>query len=164
MSIKCKITRSFDIRTVEHRTSVVSCPHCGTTFELDDWGKHAAVLVLEEIWGKHGSLAVVSECPKCFEKSWCHFEFSSFDKWCDWFAPDLRAAAYTEHERRHIAAVRRYSDSLCAKCEHLKNLDCKTLPIVSCTMGDSIAKSKGGDKPFYHTCFTRTECNKFQQR
>lgn len=153
-TLKRRVVSSLD-PSIEHRGGITRCPHCD--HDSDDWERTAVVLVTSTVFGKHGSLAVVNECPKCFEKSWIHQPFSFFEALHEMYPKDWMKAADAEHTKRHVAAVSEFADSLCAKCKHLRALECDTLPIVRCTYGVPSAT-------YLHSCFTETECQKFTAR
>ena len=177
--MKRKIVRSVDLERISHRAGITNCPHCDfDKQDSDPWAKNAIVLMLDTAYGKHGSVVVVSECPKCCKKSWVHQPFSFFNDWSDHYPEDWKAAAQAEFTRRHCEAVSRFADSLCAKCQHLRRLECETLPIVSCTYGAPVGEDAdtwrtatgrwsppiADRKAYLHSCFTETECPKFKPR
>lgn len=158
-----KCVHSWDPSSVRHRIGVTRCPHCD--HDSDEWEKSAVLLVLCEVHGKHGYVVVVNECPKCFEKSWVHQPFTWFQDYHDEYPEEWKTAAQKEYTRRHVAAVSKFADSLCAKCAHLRKLECETLPIIKCTYGeDEEAKLPVGRKFYYHSCFTTSECPAFTAR
>ena len=165
--MKTNIVRSLP-DGILHRAGITSCPHCGFISSRGDiarscdvWAEKAKTLVLDTVHGKHGSVAVVSECPECFELSWVHQPFSFFSEWMDIYSVAWKRAANAEHTRRHMDAVHTFADSLCAKCQHLRSLECDTLPIVQCTFGTLPVV---GREEFLHNSFTETECPQFLAR
>lgn len=59
------------------RRGVWCCPFCqynSAGIQDNIWERNATKLVLEpRIW-RWGQVAVFSECPKCFESSWLHYD------------------------------------------------------------------------------------------
>ncbi len=149
---------------IAHRRGVTHCPHRDfKDEEYDVWHAAAIMLVTEIVHGKHGSLAVVAECPKCFKKSWVHEGSSAFrvyeyyKQWTE-IAEKVFAA-------RHLVALRRFTDSLCATCVHLRKLECDTLPIIDCTYGkDENAELPPGRTFYMHHCFTTQKCEVYKKR
>jgi hypothetical protein len=111
-----------------HRAGISSCPHCQHDFGFDDrnlWIKNATALVLEVVQGKHGSIAYISECPKCFKKSWVHNEIGCFYTHQEW--PDgWEEAAEAEKGTRGLSNLRRFNHSLCASCTHIRGVEIGT--------------------------------------
>jgi hypothetical protein len=159
-----RVTKSFDQRTCGHRADFEHCPSCDARFDDQTWDEAAVIMSLEVTGGKHGSVVIVSECPKCFEKSWVHNTFCSLS--CGVTFPEhWRKAAAEEHTRRHTAAVHVFTDSLCAQCAHLRKLECDTLPLVDCTDGkDEHAKLPPGRELHLRHSFSEAACTNFKQR
>jgi hypothetical protein len=150
---------------VTHRVGVTICPHCGDNIEHEDWMKGAVAMIKDIVYGKHGSIAVIAECPKCFEKSWVHESETAFSDYMDWYPEDWKKAAKKVYAARHLSALRHFCDSLCATCVHLRNLECKTLPIIKCTYGkDENVILPGERKFYYHSNFTTQKCPAYQKR
>ena len=157
----------MDLERIAHRAGITACPHCDFDADRehtdgDVWAKTAMVLILDTVQGKHGSVVVVNECLKCFKKSWVHQPFSFFADYHDGYSAEWKEAADAEHTRRHVESVSRFADSLCAKCAHLRSLECDTLPIVECTYG--APPPVAGRKQYLHSSFTEIECPKFVAR
>lgn len=153
-----KIISEMD-HSITHRAGVWTCPHCDyqeDNYSVGKWEKGALTLVLAIVHGKHGSVVVISECPKCFKKSWVHAEFSRFEEWSNTYPKEWKEAAIKERDRRHIASLIRFTDSLCARCRHLRRLECNTIPIVDCTYGRESER--------LHHCFAETKCKAFALR
>ncbi len=150
---------------IYHRVGITHCPHCDEKFEHEEWCKTAIAIVTDVVHGKHGSIAVVNECPKCFEKSWVHESDSAFHAYMNWYPKEWTEVAEKVYAARHLAALRRYNDSLCATCEHLRALECKTLPITRCTYGKNENTILPGERKFYyHSCFTTQKCPAYKKR
>lgn len=111
-----QIVRNWDWENHNHRRDFETCPSCGHRMKYEDWDKYATILILDIIHGKHGSVGVVSECPKCFEKSWTHqlvigyFEHIS-EEWQD--------AVDKERKERIAVAQRNWDTSLCRTCKRI---------------------------------------------
>ena len=142
---KKRLTRSDScLQTVKHREGIYNCPHCDHNPEdsskgafsdaLFWWGNNAEILICAVVRGRHDSVALVTECPKCFKKSWCHFPLSGFDYYPD--LPKNWASAVEEEEHsRHILAARNWSFGLCGRCEHLKSVTLNTSARRTCAIG-----------------------------
>lgn len=150
---------------IAHRMGVTSCPHCDhNDMDYTSWHKGAVMLVTEIVQGKHGSMAVVSECEKCFEKSWVHEMFSAF-RCYDEYDAEWKAVAEKVENARHLAALHEFCDSLCVSCVHLRGLEGDTLCWKTCTMGrDDKTILPAGRKFYYDTGPARKECDKYQKR
>lgn len=103
-----------------HREDFETCPDCNHRMKSEEWDKTALVLVLEpRIW-KSSAVAVVSECPKCFEKSWVHARMDGF-RWNDAFPQDWKDRVKALEESTRLAALRDWGASLCWNCKHLES-------------------------------------------
>lgn len=163
-SPKAKKVLSQLPNNVEHRVGVTSCPHCDhNDNDYDSWHAGALAIVTEIVHGKHGSMAVISECPKCFKKSWVHEAFSAFS-YTDAYAEWKELAAKTEAER-HRKGLIVFCDSLCVRCVHLRGFEGDTLCWKKCTMGkDDAIKLPPGHTFYYQMGNPVTECDKFEER
>lgn len=56
-----------------HREDFESCPYCYAQYENEEWYKYTVDVVRNHFrFPNVGASTVISECPKCFEKSWVH--------------------------------------------------------------------------------------------
>lgn len=140
-----------------HRVGVWKCPHCDwqdADHAVAPWERAGILLVTDIVHGKHGEIAYVSECPSCFKKSWIHVGLDhASSKWNEDFPEEWRKKAAEVRDQRHLSAMRTFMASQCARCVHLKEFECRTLPIVKCNLGQP--------SDYLHTCFSRTDCNSF---
>ena len=160
------IVRSMDLTAIPHRADFTSCPceGCDARFDFEVWDKHAVMLVLDPVRGKHGSVVLVSECPTCFGRSWVHCSFDAF-LWDETQPKAWRSAVAKERGVRHLSAVHTFADSLCARCQCLRTLECDTLPIVHCTMGKTkFAKDANGVDIMDYSFSCADQCGKFVPR
>jgi hypothetical protein len=149
---------------VAHRRGVTFCPHCDyNDNEYASWHDGALMLVREIVFGKHGSVAVVAECPKCFKKSWVHESFSAFavyDEYKEW-----HDVVEQIHAARHETALKRFCDSLCVSCVHLRGMKGDTLCWKKCTMGkDDKAVLPAGRKFYYDEGRPQQKCDAYLKR
>ena len=119
-----------------HRGDFETCPHCGQKFEDDEWDKHAVDLIIGIVNCVHGRITVVSECPKCFEKSWVHHNFTTFmfddeGKW----PKGWNKAAIKEQADRQLRALREWGAGICWKCKKLTGGDISTHAWRNCARG-----------------------------
>lgn len=134
-----------------HRNGVSNCPHCD--FEPEKswkvWPEHAVSMVLNEVQCKHGSVAYISECPKCFKKSWVHHEIAGFDHSCERWPKGWPEAAKAEGRARALSNLRSCQGTLCMSCVHLVGVQIDTIAWRWC-------------KPKEHGWF-ETECNAYKK-
>jgi hypothetical protein len=102
--------------------------------ETDQWDQAAVVLVLEPCYYKSGSVSVVSECPKCFEKSWVHHGMSGF-KWNDAFPKAWKERVERLEKDTKLKAFREWGAGLCWSCKHLKEATVEYHSWRSCIIG-----------------------------
>ena len=149
--IRPKITHSFDAARYSHRAGVTDCPHCGAQFDYEKWRGNALTLALCEVHGRHGAAVVVSECPKCFKKSWIHTDLDGFFDFQNWPEGWVEAAR-EERARRCIAAIRALGRSLCWRCRFLTDGSVSTVTRINCSFGGTGSRSGPAE----------TECEKFK--
>lgn len=113
------VTRGCDSH-VDHRSDFTSCPSCDHQMDNDGWEKAAVELVLDPAVYKSGSVAVVSECPKCFAKSWVHERMYSFD-FSDHWPDDWKKAVKQREASVRLVALREWGGAICHRCAHLKS-------------------------------------------
>ncbi len=116
-----------------HRVSLTHCPHCDHNEEFLSWFQRAHTLVCAEVHGKHSSIAMITECAKCFEHSWAHWDLTSMRN-ID-FPGEWVSACEKEYKARNKAAVKRLRESLCLRCCHLDDLGIKTSTRRTCKVG-----------------------------
>ncbi len=121
-----------------HRPDFRHCPHCDEVTEHEDWLKRARVLVIAVVYGKHGSIAVLSDCPKCFEKSWVHQDIQHVGRFMGelyGWPEEWTKAAEAEHSRRHLEGIRELDGSLCQSCAKLQTMEITTHVWRNCGAG-----------------------------
>ena len=117
-----------------HREDFETCPHCREKFDVEEWKKTAHTLILPIVNGCHEYIAIVSGCPKCFEKSWVHHHLiqvriASEKKV---FPAEWAKAAVEEITRRKQAAQKAWESGLCKSCVNLKSFEITTLAHREC--------------------------------
>lgn len=113
-----EIIRDYPVEDLPHRRDFETCPSCDTKYKNEKWNEHATILVLRIVFGKHEDCAVVSECSKCFEKSWVHNHlYCVYDTI---FGEEWEIAAYKELDARREAAKIKWDRSLCRTCKKLE--------------------------------------------
>lgn len=126
-----QIIRDYPIEDLPHRRDFETCPCCDTRYKNEKWNEHAIILVLREIFGKHEYCGIVSECPKCFEKSWVHNDLRCLYDVI--FGEEWEIAGYKEYENRKAAAQKKWEKSLCITCKNGKRINgIPTLDWVDC--------------------------------
>lgn len=113
-----KIVKSGADIGLGHRGDFETCPDCGHKMKNQEWEHAAVTLVLEPCCVKSSSVSVVSECPKCFEKSWVHERMAGFD-WNDAFPQNWKDAVKKLKESTRLQAARDWGASICWQCKHL---------------------------------------------
>lgn len=106
----------IDSRREDH----VHCPNCDHRMDYEEWDKAAVMLVLHPLCWKHGAVAVVSECPKCFDKSWTHESMDNFSSYSDWPENWCEAVQKLAANER-LKALREWGASICHTCKHLES-------------------------------------------
>lgn len=149
-----KIVKSGGEKGAEHRAMITVCPDCNydsdesNTANDKPWMQGAVILVLQPRFYKKGHVAIVSECPKCFKKSWLHVDIDRVH----WFSQCLPKkwidAIKAEGERLKLQAVREWPKGLCWRCKHLKEATIDYHCYRQCIVG------MGGPE---------TECDDFEQ-
>lgn len=134
--IKKQIVRSWDWEIWNHRKDFQTCPNCDHEMLYTDWDNYATHLVLDTIQGKHGSAVIVSECPKCFEKSWVHQDLRSD---IEHISEEWQEALSKELKDRIAIAQREWDLSLCRTCKKIE----KTPQIKDTIAYRSCAKGLG---------------------
>lgn len=163
--MKKTIVSTFTSRCGDHRANFENCPACDHKIDSRKWtANHSCTLVVAEVAGKHGSVVVVSECPKCFKKSWIHQDFAFFSDWHEEYPYNWRDAATKEHERRHRATLESFCKSQCANCQHIRSLEIDTSAIVHCTKGREPTKIPGRKDRLDYNFGGETDCDKQLQR
>lgn len=84
----------------------------------EEWEKQSVILVLSPRCYKSGCVAILSECPKCFKKSWVHERMATF-KFNDKI-PESWVKAVEELEKTvKLEALREWGRGICHQCKHL---------------------------------------------
>lgn len=130
---KKQIVRSA-LRFGKHRTNFVTCPSCEHEMEIRKWRKAAIVLAPIIFMGSHGAVVVVSECPKCYKKSWVHHRVEDFTDHSDWPKTWIKAVK-EEAAKRQLEALREWGKGICHNCIHLKGGTITTHAWRSCIIG-----------------------------
>ena len=107
-------------RQTNHRADFKTCPHCDYEMEHDEWHKVAVTLVLQPRNYKSGSVAVLSECPKCFEKSWTHESMDCF-AYHDEFPQAWIDRVDKLAKQTKLYALRAWGSGICHSCMHLSS-------------------------------------------
>lgn len=110
-----EIRSSWDCTIYNHRGSLDCCPFCQFEQKIKEWHKQASILVVAEIQGVHRSVAIVTECPKCFEKSWVHIEMS-FSTYDSCYSKSWIEAIRKEYDKRCLSALREWKKGICGEC------------------------------------------------
>lgn len=131
MIIEKIITKTFLLSYNSHRGDLETCPCCGRRQKVKDWEIQAGELCLDIVFGKHGSAVIITECPKCFEKSWVHIKIPLI-YYDDIFPIEWLDAAGIEFRKRKEAAQKKWDNSLCKKCKNLKKYEITTAARITC--------------------------------
>lgn len=128
---KIAVVDSEDVRGLGHREDFDTCPHCdkkpGTESKYGEhskaWRAAAVRVILNPSAYRASSVAFVSVCPSCEKESWVHERTSSFER-------TLGDSAWPEYVRKKVETfaagirvreMRKFGDSLCHSCRHLKD-------------------------------------------
>jgi RecG-like helicase len=131
-------TRTFHdsnaLSHLNHRGDFQTCPSCDAEYTTKKWEEHTVEIVLGMVANyKTDSFFVVSECPKCSEKSWVHQSFLSVYRDSLEFSPEEIHKIMTEMKRRVKQQVKRWESSACFTCKKLKSVNNNYLHVwVSC--------------------------------
>jgi hypothetical protein len=117
-----------------HRADFRHCPHCEEPTPTEEWFKYVHIVVIGEVHGKHPSGALVSECPKCFKKSWVHRDLALLE-YEGHLDANAKYAAKEELARRQLVALRLWGAGLCWNCTHLKSGSVSTATHRTCKRG-----------------------------
>ena len=112
------IVRSWDWELHNHRRDFETCPFCDHKMPYLKWDEYAIILVLDVVQGKHADVVVVSECPKCFEKSWTHQDGPLGDY--EHISMEWQEAVVKEIAERRKVAKRAWELSLCFTCKKVE--------------------------------------------
>lgn len=140
-----KIVNSGPDRQANHRADFTTCPNCQHEMEDGEWDKASTILVLNPACYKAGSVSVISECPKCFEKSWVHHPMSGF-KYSNFPSKIIEAVWKLEASTR-LEALRNWGKSICHRCKNLESATVEFHAWRQCIKGSGPAE---------------TECEKFK--
>lgn len=111
------IVRSWDWELHNHRLDFETCPFCDHKMPYLKWDDYAVILVLDIVQGKHADVVVVSECPKCFEKSWTHqCGIGDFEE----MSVEWQEAVNKEIAHRRKVEKRKWELSLCFTCKKVE--------------------------------------------
>lgn len=132
--MKKRIVSSLDISKYYHRWGVTLCPHCDKEIKSKVWKKTGYILAKEPVQYKHGYVGIVSECPKCFESSWCHFSIPFFE-YDSPFNKTWIKAANKVHAERCLEALRDWKRGICGECKFLEKADINTHTWRTCKDG-----------------------------
>lgn len=125
-----QIVRSWDWELHNHRRDFETCPFCSHKMPYLKWDDYAVILVLDVVQGKHADVVVVSECPKCFEKSWTHqCGIGDFEE----MSMEWQEAVNKEIASRRAIAKRQWELSLCFTCKKVEELPGERATWASCT-------------------------------
>lgn len=113
-----KIVSSGGDIGVNHRADFKHCPSCDHPMINEDWESAAIVLVIEPAVIKTGCVSVVSECLKCFERSWVHASMGGF-YWNEAWPEAWKKAVKEREATVKLAALREWGAALCHNCRHL---------------------------------------------
>lgn len=142
-----RIISSFEYGRYNHRSLIDICPCCREEYDITIWMEQAYIFVREIVGGKHGYVALISECPKCFESSWCHFTIP-FSSYRDQFSEKWKEESQKVHSSRRVQALRDWKNGLCGLCTKLEDGEVDTTDRRSCVKG------MGG---------AETECDLFEE-
>ena len=131
-----KIVSTYDC-SKWHRGDFTTCPHCDAEAPSLRWDATAVILVTDTVWGKVSGFAVVSECQKCFEKSWVHRDFGQIVFMAErgtWPKAWGNVAAKAKRDK-NVAAARDWAFGLCGKCVRLTSATCDVSARRTCKIG-----------------------------
>lgn len=109
---------------IQHRECVTSCPNCRhqPPDQYNWWRKNAETLVLYPAHWKTGNVALITECPKCFEKSWIHEPMDNFRPYnTDVFPIEWIKKVEEILAQIRLDALREWAFGLCGRCKHLES-------------------------------------------
>lgn len=103
-----------------HRVDFEGCPHCEFRMDWQKWDKYACLLILESSFEKKGHVTVISECPKCFEKSWIHESMDCINAHRQFPFPKKWIVAIEQFAAAcKLKALRDWAVGLCGRCSQL---------------------------------------------
>ena len=88
--------------------------------DYKEWDDASVMLVLHPQYFKLGYVAIVSECPKCFDKSWTHESMDNFGHYSDWpenWCEEVNKLAAAER----LKALRDWGGGICHTCKNLES-------------------------------------------
>ncbi len=140
---------------ITHRIGVWDCPECGQgeLEDVDQWylPESLKAVVLKSSHSKANSAIVISECQKCFKKSWVHRELKLFineDSEVYKYSKKLIKALKEELKERVDKGKKQWEESLCKTCKVKKTVEWDCLyPFVNC--GGFIGGATKECKRFY---------------
>lgn len=146
-----RIVNSSADAHIRHRETLHSCPYCDhiPPKPYEWWDKNAETLVLYPAHVKVGHVALITECPKCFEKSWAHEAMHNFQPYKDYIWPVEWIRKVGEiYAKIRLDALRAWAFGLCGRCHLLDNGSVDEHAWRNCV--------KGSGPP-------QTECDRFEE-
>lgn len=125
MSIEIVRTSPDSVIYENHREDFETCPSCGHNKETREWfdNKYPIILSLDTGgYSIYSRAIIVSECDKCFEKSWVHYYLTSLSYSFDGLTKKQLDVITKEIEKRKLNGVRDFQTSLCCRCNNLTGI------------------------------------------